>query len=498
MKDKRDNGQNEEVERGNTVMNNMSLSGKIIKGGIWLQVSKFLQLGVNFIVTAVLARLLYPEDFGLIGIIFVYTTFITIFTKVGFGSALIQKQDADQRQISTLYWLNLLFGLFSAAAVFATAPLAAWFYGYDELLPLIRIISANFLVSPLYQIHRKILEKNLRFPILAKIDVLSSLGAGLIGIGCAYSGYGVYSLVFQSICLNVLCLIGIRFALKWKPGYSFSLSHVKEMFYFSIKMKGAQLSRYFEKNIDLFILGKMFTSEIFGFYTLAVRIVNIPIRRICHTFAEVLFPSFSSIQDDLKRIKKGYLKSVQMMAIFIFPLILLVGLYARPLVIHILGERWLPAADILLLLSWVGAIQSVELLSTVVYPAINRPDISLKLGIIRALVTGPAVFIGGSYGLLGAALAIFISKGLLFIVSLQWLRKFLEFSYVEMLKYMSGPLLGMSLIIIISHLIKGSVTDSLIKIVIALAVNLAFYTTAILLINFKDLKFIFVKLRDKA
>jgi O-antigen/teichoic acid export membrane protein len=476
----------------------MSFSGKIIKSGIWVQAANFLQLGVNFVVTAILARLLYPDDFGLIGIIFVYTTFITIFTRVGFGSAIIQKQDADQQQISTLYWLSLIFGLFSAIILFVTAPLAAWFYGYDDLIPLIRIISVNFMIVPLFQMHRKLMEKDLRFPALAKIDVLSSFGSGLIGIGFASLGYGVYSLVFQSISFDVINLIGIRFSLKWKPDYSFSLKRVKDMFYFSIKMKGAQVSRFFELNIDLFILGKLLPSQIFGFYALANRVIYFPIRRISYTFTTILFPSFSKIQEDLIKIKNVYLKTIQIIAIFVFPFILMLALYARPLVLVFLGEKWLPAAKILVILAASGALNSIENLSGAIFPAINVPEVSFKLGAMRAVFTGIAAFIGGLSGLTAAAVAILIAKILLFFISMFILKNYIKFTFYDIFNYLKGPLLGILVMGVVFFAFVNKMNHSLLRLSSGMTIIIVFYFLLILLTNFKDLKYFFQKIFQKA
>jgi PST family polysaccharide transporter len=475
----------------------MSLSRKVIKSGAWLQVSNFLQLGVNFIVTAILARLLTPGDFGLIGIVTVFTVFITTFTTVGLGTSIIQKQDVNQRQISTLYWLNFALGLLSTVVVAGTATAAARFYGYSELVPLIRIASLNFLISPLYNIHRRMLEKELRFPTTAKIEIFSNVMSGLIGITCAYFKFGVYSLVFQSLALSAFQCLGFRFSLHWQPQYVFALKEVKEMIYFSIKMKGAQLSRYFERDIDLLILGKLLPAQIFGFYSLANRIIYFPIRRISYTFTAILFPSFSKIQDDIDRIKKGYLKTIQIIAIFTLPFVFILALYARPLVLLILGEQWLPLHKIIFILSGVGAIQAIEHISVAIYPAINRPEVSMKLGIIRTVVTGIGAFIGGSYGLIGAAAGILLAKTILFIISMIWLKYYIKFTFFEIFKFLSGPLIGGAIVMITFFSINPNLELNSFELMIVPALSLLIYSVSILLTNYKDLKYIFVRLRPK-
>lgn len=475
----------------------MSLSRTVIHSGLWLQTSKLLQLAANFIVTAILARLLNPEDFGLVGIVFIYTTFITLFTRVGFGYAIIQHQDATRQQISTLFWLNCIFGLFTTGIVAGTASLASRFYEYEALVPLIQVISVNFLISPLYRLHRKMMEKELLFHRLAKIDIMAAVASGLVGVGCAFWGFEAYSLVFQSISFNVFGLVGVRLAFRWNPAYAFSWKNARQMIYFSLKMKGAHVTRYFERNIDLFILGKMLPVEVFGFYSLANRIIYFPLRRIANTFTDILFPSFSRIQADLQKIKIGYLKTIQLIAIFIFPFILLIALYARPLVLFVFGQQWLPIVKVLFILAAVGAVQSIEILSVIIFPAINRPEVSFKLGIIQVIVTGIASYIGSLYGLTGAAVAILIAKSLLFVISLAILKYYIKFTFSDVLKYLAGPLLGMGGIVLAFAVFHTRLDYTLPELVAALAASMIVYSLLILLTNFRDLKYIFVRLVPK-
>jgi len=473
----------------------MSLSERVIKSGIWLQSAKLVQLAVSFFITAVLARLLSPGDYGLVGIVTVYANFISIFTMVGFGSAIIQKQDISQTQLSTLYWLNILMGLLSMGVIGGSAGLAARFYGYPELAPLVRLSSLNFLLIPLYQLHRRMMEKDLQFPLLARIDVVTGLLSGMAGITCAYLGLGAFSLVVQSLCLNLFSLISIRLSRPWQPDCCFRLAEVKEMVFFALKMKGAQLSRYFEKDIDMLILGKSLSARGFGFYSLANRIVFFPIRRVAYTFTEILFPSLSKIQAEIDKIRLIYLKTIQIIAIFIFPFILLITLYARPLVVFSLGTAWKDASPIIAILSLVGAIQCIEHISVAIYPAINQPGVSMRLGMIRLLTIGTAAYIGGHYGVLGAATAVLTAKCLLFWVSLSWLKRYLHYSYRDIWASLYGPVLGSLAMVGLSIILPAGEHPSVLGLLAIMAGQLLLYGGVILVFNLKDLRYFFQRLR---
>lgn len=476
----------------------MDLGRKVIRSGIWLQSSKFLQFGSHIIVTSILARLLTPKDFGLIGIVTVFIFFVSIFTNISLGAAIIQKKDVSQIQLSTLYWLNFILGLITWAAVVGAAPFAARFYGNPELVKLLRIICINFLLTPIFGIHRRLMEKNLQFSTLSKINVISSVGSGLVGIGLAFLGFGVYSLVWQSISLNIFYLICINISNKWHPNFCWSWKKTKDMIYFSLKMKGSKLTSYFDNNIDFMVLSKLLSTQLFGYYSLAYRIIFFPVRRVTYTFTEILFPTFSKIQDDLKRIKTAYLKSIQIIAIFVFPVTITLALFAKPIVFLVLGEKWLPMADVILVISSIGALQAIDLVSVAIYPAINKLEISIKLGIFATVLTGIAAFIGSSHGLIGAAIAILIARIIIFIIRMIVLKIFIPFTYNELLKYLSGPILGSISILIIFFILPIENVYTWFELIRSLALYFALYTGLILLINFKDLKYVFSRIWSRA
>lgn len=475
----------------------MSLSQQVIRGGFWLQMSRIIQLGSNFVVSVILARLLLPADFGLAGMVTLYGAFVAQFTMLGLTLGIIQKREVSQRQLSTLFWINMGFNLLTGALVAAAAPLAARYYHQPELVPLILCYCITFLVSPFFQIHRRLLERRIDFGKIAMIEVIAAIGSGLLGITLAILGFGVYSIVWQTVSLNFVYMVTTRISIRWRPDFVFSLSDVKELVFFSLKMKAARVANFLERNIDFLILSKLFNATLFGYYSLAYRIMYFPVRRISYVFSEILFPAFSCIQDDLGRIREGYLRSVQIVTMATLPLSVLLGAYSRPLIIFVLGRKWLPISGMLFLLSVAGLLQSIETVSDSLYPAINRPHLLIWIELIRTVVTGIAIVIGGNLGLFQVSVMILIARTLLFTGTMIIMNRLIQINLREFVKLIAGPLISSLVMFSMLTAIKGMAFKSPLFLGLSIALGLGAYVAGSLLMNFNDLEFIFKKIFRK-
>lgn len=476
----------------------MSLSRQVIKSGFWLQLSRLIQMGSNFVVSVILARLLLPADFGLAGMVTLYGAFVAQFTMLGLTLGIIQKKDVTQRQLSTLFWINLGFNLFTGAVVAAAAPLAARYYHQPQLVPLILCYCLTFIISPFFQIHRRLLEKKINFDKIAVIEIAASIGSGIVGIALAFAGFGVYSIVWQAVSLNLLYMITTRLNVKWKPDFVFSFAEVKELVFFSLKMKAARVANFLERNIDFLILSKLFNATLFGYYSLAYRIMYFPVRRISYVFSEILFPAFSNIQDNIGKIREGYLRSVQIVAMAAMPLSVVLAVYTRPLIVFILGKKWLPISDLLFFLSLAGLLQAIETVGDSIYPALNAPQTLLWIELVRTLVTGIAVFVGGVMGLFEVAVAILIARILLFSGTFFILNRLIHVTLKEFAGLFYGPL-GSSLAMFATlFLLKDIADDASVNLILSLAAGIGIYLMSSLLVNFKELAFVFKKIKSKS
>lgn len=418
----------------------MSIAHKTAKGAIWLSSSKLLQQFSSFIVIIVLSRLLAPADFGLVAMINVYIAFVMVFTNVGLGSSIINKTEITQKQLSTIYWLNQTLGLFSFVVIVLSTPLAVNYFNEPKLQKLIWILALNSLIMPFFLIHRRLLEKNIDFSTLGRIDILAVPLASFIGILSAYLGCGVYSLIFQSLSLNLFYLFFIRKSCTWKPDLVFSPREVWDMVRFSIKYKGAITLNYFERNIDYLILGKVFDSTTLGYYSFAYNIMFFPVKRISFIFSTILFPVFSSVKESKEKVLKGYLMSLQLIAQISFPLMLFISLFSSQLIGTFFGNKWLPAAQLISIIAGAGAIQSIDQLSNALLPAMDKENVFVYLGATRLVIMALAIFSAIKFGLLGVAYAILIAKFIDFVINITLLKICVHLKIREIINYLYPPL----------------------------------------------------------
>ena len=471
----------------------MNIKKATVNGLVTIGASKIIQQGISFIITVFLATLLSPRDFGLVGIVVLYTGFLDVFSSIGLGSAVVQSKTIDQNQLSTIYWVNLIGGVVANIIMILAAYPISWFYKEPELIYIIVCMSFNFTVGSLYSIQKRILEKELNFRIIGYLSIITTLLSGVFGIISAVLGLGLWSLVIQINSQYLLYMVGYYRLNVWKPARSFNLNGCKDQFTFGLNMLGSQVFYYIQRNIDYFLVSKLLGTVIFGYYTLAYRIMYFPIRQFAHVFTNVLFPVFSKVQDDIDMIKSGYLRTIRLISLISFPAMLMLSLFSEEIITILFGTKWIQTAYILKIIGFGGAIQSIGIIDKIVFPAINRPKIIFKLGIINCLITTLSIFIGTKWGIIGVSYGIIVSIGLFWIISQVTFCKILKLKYINYLNAIYGSFIGCIIILIIYNInrtyniISHSYTSNLIY---SLLLCGGGYFAFILLFNRDDFRYL--------
>ena len=394
------------------------------------------------VVNIVLARLLMPEDFGLVALTMTYIGFITLFTNMGFGSSIIHESETSQKQLSSIYWLNYGLSIFSFLIIISTSQFAASFYNEPKLTAIVMIAAINILLNPFYIIQYKLLERDLEFKTISKINLSGTLIGSIAAIIGAYLGLGVYALILQSLVSSAIRLVMIMLYKRWLPSIYFNFNEIKHMIWYSLKFKASQMSMYFERNIDYLILGKFFTSVILGYYAFAYNIMYTPVKRISYIFSEVLFPSFSSFKDDKQKIVIGYFKSVNLIALVSIPAMTILAFNADFIINLVFGQKWDEAIPIVRILCFAGAVQSISQFGGVIFSSIGKPEVTLYVSIGRTILTVMAIVIGVHYGVLWVAYLLVIAKVLSFILFLWVLNYYISFSIKQLFNSLKGPLVS--------------------------------------------------------
>jgi len=430
----------------------MGLKSKIIKGGAFLAIANLFTQILAIAVNIALARLLHPEDFGLIALATTYIGFIALFTNIGFGSAIIYNQKATELELSTLYWINLILAIITYLVIAATAPVTSEFYNEPELDNVVLLSGLTILLSPFFTIHYKIKERDLEFRLLSKITIISTTLGAILGITAAYRGFGVYSLVVQIISSTIVRLILVLYSSTWNPRMLFNFREVKDMIWYSLKFHASTGILYLERNVDYLILGRVFTASTLGYYAFSYNIMYTPVKRISYIFSDILFPSFSALKDDPDKILDGYFQSLRLIAIISFPAMALLSFNAEWIIQTVFGTRWNEAIPIVQVLCFAGAIQSISQFGGVIFSSIGKPEIGLYVAVARTFLVVAAIVGGSFYGIMAVAYLLVLAKALSLILITRVVGYFIPHTLLSLTGYLKGPITNITILGIIQVL----------------------------------------------
>ena len=364
-----------------------SLRDMMISGIGWSAVAQAGNLSLRFAISVVLARLLVPRDFGLVGMIAVFTGFTLLFSGFVFGHALIQKGDIGERHYISVFWVNLCIALILTALVMVCAPLIATFFGEPILVPLTRIMAFNLIALSLGSVQSAILRRKMEFRSLAAADITALVAGGLVGVILALLGYGVWSLVWQLLANSTVRSVLLWRNSGWRPGLSFDRSAIADVWKFSTNLMGFNVLNYWVRNGDDMLIGRYLGGASLGIYARAYSLMMLPLDHVYGVLTTVMFPALSRVQGDTKRVKRIYLQSLAMIALVTFPMMIGLLVVAESFVLAIYGPKWHGMIPILRIFSVVGMLQSIGTTVGWIYQSQGRTDWMFRWG----LASGPLV-----------------------------------------------------------------------------------------------------------
>jgi PST family polysaccharide transporter len=399
----------------------MSLKSKIIKGGLWNGISQFGAQGISFVLILILARFLSPKEFGLLGMVSVITGFLGYFSEGGLIMSLIKKKKIDELDCNTAFWGGIGFGIIVYAFIYAIAPLIAQFYKEPQLTDLARVLGLAFLIGAYTFVPFALEQRELQYQKLSIINLVSLVISAGVAIFFVFRGAGVWTLVYQNLAIRVVTLIGTFFWIAWKPKFQFSYTRFKELFGFGIHVTANNLIRFFSENIDYLLVGKLLGSEALGIYTMAFRLSRYPIEKIGPILGRMLVPAFAIIQDDPERIRQNVLRLSAFVSLITVPFLIFLFFTAKPVVILVVGEKWLGAVPLIkifiiyiLFLSLSFADESVLIIQNKI-KALNFTKMLMSL---LLLLTG--YFVVKEAGIIGMAMVYTAILALYYII-IKWM-----------------------------------------------------------------------------
>lgn len=377
-----------------------SLKSKTVKGVGWSAVDNVAKLGVTFLVSIILARLLSPDDYGLLGIIQVVTVVSTALINAGFTTALIRKKDVTDDDYNTSFIVNLGLSFLIYGIVFVSSPYIADFFNREELVSLIRVAAVSLIFGAMALVQQTRLTKSVDFKTQTKVTLIASVGSGLLGIGMAIFGFGVWSLVAQVLSMEFLRMIFLCVFDRWKPKAHFSIGSFHELFGFGWKIMVSNLLDTLWREIYQVVVGKFYSPATLGQYTRSYQFSALFSSNLSGVIQRVTFPVLSSIQDDNERMVAAYRKIIKITmfvsAISMFSL----GAVSEPLLYCLIGPQWHEAATYLPLICIVGSTYPLHAINLNMLQVQGRSDLYLGLEIIKKIIYLGPLFVGAFIGIM--------------------------------------------------------------------------------------------------
>lgn len=361
--------------------------GKTVTSGfIWTFAERISAQGVSFLVSIILARLLSPNEYGIISIVLIIIAICNVLISDGLGSALIQKKDAEEIDFSTLLIFGVVVSIVLYIALFFFAPLVERFYGLNDLSVVIRVMAFKLPISAVNTIQQAIVSRRMAFK---KFFIATSIGtiiSGIIGIAMAYLGFGVWSLVVQYLTNSFIDTILLGIVIKWIPSFKFSYQRLKGLLHYGWKILAAGLLEQIYQELRSLVIGKKYSEALLAFYTKGKQFPNLIVNNINAAITKTLFPAISNKQNVKNSVKEMTRKSIRVGTYVITPILVGMAVCAESLVAVLLTAKWLPCVIYLQVFSIASIVRPISTANLQAIKAIGRSDTYLKIEIIKRVI----------------------------------------------------------------------------------------------------------------
>lgn len=384
---------------------NVNLKERSIRGGTVIMVAQASKFILNLGSTVVLARLLTPNDYGIIAMVIAVTGFMAMFKDMGLSMATVQRDEITQDQISTLFWINVSIGIAIMLVTISLSPVIVWFYGEPRLAWITIALSGGFVFGGLTVQHQALLRRQMHFTALAGIDISSLLVGIVTALLTAWYGAGYWALVFMQLAVAITTAIGVWIMCDWRPGMPIRRSGVRSMLAFGGNLSGFSVINYFARNLDNILIGRYWGAQQLGLYSKAYQLLLLPIQQINAPITSVAIPALSRLQNDPERYRRYYCSAMSLIAFVTSPLIVIMAVLSDELILIVLGTQWIGASTIFKVLAIAAFGQPLTNTTGWIYISLGQTDRFLKWGLFSTSLYILSFAIGISWGALGVAIA---------------------------------------------------------------------------------------------
>ena len=412
------------------------LRGKATTGLFWSFSDLIARQGIQFVVHIVLARLLLPSDFGIIGMVTVFIAISNTFIDSGFSQALIRDQKVNQRDCSTVFYFNLLVACIIYVVLFFSAPAISRFFREPQLVTILRVLSLVLIINSFGLIQRTMLVKQIDFRTQTRIGIIASVLSGGAAILLAYLGFGVWSLVIRTLILQLTVSLLLMISNRWIPSMEFSFRSFKRLFSFGSRLLFSSLIGTVYKSIYNVIIGRFFLVSDLGFYTNARRLEEVASHAVATSLQRVSYPVLSSIQEDESLLQHGFRKIIKASTFVNFPIMIILAAIAESLIPGLLGERWIPSVPYFQLLCFAGMLYPLHAINLNILKVRGRSDLDLRAGIINKIAPTVLIVLVLSLGLgiMGLLWSVVISSYISFLINTIYSKKVISYSSYQQIR----------------------------------------------------------------
>lgn len=418
---------------------NTDLKKRSIHSGVVTLTSQGLLFLITLGSTMVLARLLTPQDYGMIAMVATFTGFASIFGDLGLSTATIQRPEINQKQVSNLFWINVVLGIAITILITMFSPVAAWFYKTPQLLWVTAALSLNFLVTGLAIQHKALLTRQMKFWPIAKIEIGSTLAGITVAMYMAMQGYQYWALVCNSLVASASRVAGFWIVSDWRPSLPQRKSGVRSLLRFGTDIAGFNIINYFSRNFDNILIGIYWGAVALGLYSKAYQLLMMPISILREPLSRVAMPSLSRLQYQPDQYRSFYIKFISILAFCSMPMVVYMFVCSDNIIRLILGAQWLEASEIFKILSVAGFIQPVATSRGMVLLSIGQSRKCFRWGGINGVATVLSFIIGLPWGGEGVAIAYTISNYLILYPSLLYVFKDTPIRVIDFFLAISKP-----------------------------------------------------------
>ena len=463
-----------------------SLKHKAVNGVLWRIAEQGGKQAIYFLVSVVLARLIMPDQFGMVAMLTVFTAVAGVFIDSGFSEALVRKNDRTQADCSTVYWFNIIVSIVCYAVLFVCAPFVADFYDMPQLSAILRVSALGLVIGSLAGVHRTLLQAEMDFKALTKFNLFGVLMSGIAGIVFAYLDFKVWALVIQGLVMNVITTASVWYKVKWRPSMIISHQSLREFFGFGSKMLASSLLDTVYSNIYSIVIGKVYKASDLAYYNRAYSLAQMTSSMPTITLQSVTYPTLCKLQDDEEALKSGYRRTLRLAAFVIFPLCLGVGAVAFPLINVLYTDVWIYSATLL----------SIVVFSMMWYPihAINlnylivkgKSDLFFRLEVIKKVQGVVILCVTVPLGLEAMCYGNIVSSVLCLIWNTHYTGKFLKMGILSQLSDIAPTLLLSGVMYVCAKLVANFMGNDLLSLLCSIATGAVIYIGGALLFRFPE------------